>query len=427
MTDDSHFEVPKRTTPTWDMELLISGATTFGLLQVPGLIDRWSIWALTENQMEVQQFVFTLTLYLQFSVLSLVVTFLLHLVLRGYWVALVGMHSVYPDGIRWEAFTRTAPVATEVMKSVAPDFDTLVERADNRATWVFGLGFGLALMMAWPAIVVGALSLVLVLAQKFEWPMAPISLGFWILFGLFVLPIMVAGLVDKVVGARWLAEERAGGLFALFRFYHWLGMSRASNPLIALVQSHSRNPYVTLMMVTAVIAVMASVAMWTLFRMSSLETGAFDGLPATSSAHGRVLFDSHYADSRDRSGTANSPFIPSRVARGDYLPLFVPYRPLVMNRVMAEACPDALLPEARDRGDGLACIARLLDARLDGKPLAIELFSATDPASGQRGSLAMIDIRDLPRGRHVLDLQRLPKPKRFAADQDDRHAIEFWR
>ena len=29
--------LPRRTTPTWELELLISGATIFGLLQLPGL------------------------------------------------------------------------------------------------------------------------------------------------------------------------------------------------------------------------------------------------------------------------------------------------------------------------------------------------------------------------------------------------------
>ena len=33
MNDDS-LKLPKRTTPTWEIELLISGATAFGLIQI---------------------------------------------------------------------------------------------------------------------------------------------------------------------------------------------------------------------------------------------------------------------------------------------------------------------------------------------------------------------------------------------------------
>lgn len=427
MTDDSHLELPKRTTPTWDMELLISGATTFGLLQVPGLIERWSIWALTENQMEVQQFVYTLTLYLQFSVLALVATFLLHLLLRGYWVALVGMHSVYPGGIRWQSFRDQAPVATKAMEEAGSDFSAIIEAADNRATWVYGLGFGVALVMLWPALLVGSLSAVLLIAQKFDWPMQWISTGFWALFGGLVLPIMVAALVDRFVGARWLAEGRAGGLLALFRFYHRLGMSRSANPLLAIAQSNANNKHGTLIMLVVVFLVMGAVATRTIVRMSAFDSGAFDGLPELASSSPHVLFDSHYGDTRDRSGTANSPFIPSRVSRGDYLPLFVPYRPLVMNRVLAKDCPDALVAKARDEGAGLDCIARLLDARLDDRPIPLDLLAATDPASGQRGSLAMIDVSGLARGRHTLSLKRLPAPTKTEDQKHARHVIEFWR
>jgi len=427
MTDETVHDIPKRTTPTWDMELLISGATAFGLLQVPGMIDSWAIWALTENQIEVQQFLFTLTLYMQFSVLTLIITFLLHLLMRGYWVALVGMHSVYPEGVRWEHFRKSSPVATERLLKQTSDFGTLIEAADNRATWVFGLGFGLALVMAWPAMLVGTLSVVLLIAQKFDWPLGPITIGFWIVFGILLMPIVVVGFIDRLFGEQWLAEGRTGTLERVYRFYHRIGMSRAQNPLLAIATSHGKSNSTTTVTVVAVIIIMMGVATSTVMRMTAFESGAFDGLPSMSAAGKHELFQSHYGDLRDKNGTANAPFIPTRVVRGDYLPLFVPYRPIMMNRVLAKECPEALVPSARDAGDGLRCMARLLDVHLDGQPLTIELFAATDGASGQRGTIAMIDIATLSRGRHVLTVNRLQLKDDKSPAEGRAHVIEFWR
>lgn len=427
MTDETVHDIPKRTTPTWDMELLISGATAFGLLQVPALIDSWAIWALTENQVEVQQFLFTLTLYMQFSVLTLIITFLLHLLMRGYWVALVGMHSVYPEGVRWDHFRKSSPVATERLLKKTADFGTLIEAADNRATWVFGFGFGLALVMVWPVLLVGTLSVILLIAQKFEWPMGPISVGFWIVFAVLILPIVVVGFIDRVFGEKWLAEDRTRTLERVYRFYHRIGMSRAQNPLLAIATSQGKSNSTTTIIVIAVSIIMLGVSASTVMRMAAFESGAFDGLPAMNAGGKHELFQSHYGDLRDKSGTANSPFIPARVVRGDYLPLFVPYRPIMMNRVLAKECPESLLPSARDAGDGLRCMARLLDVHLDNQSLAIELFAATDGASGQRGAVAMIDIAALPRGRHVLKLNRLQKRDDDVPPEDRVHVIEFWR
>jgi hypothetical protein len=44
MTDDADHDgeirLPPKTTPTWEVELLVSGATVFGLAQLPPLADR---------------------------------------------------------------------------------------------------------------------------------------------------------------------------------------------------------------------------------------------------------------------------------------------------------------------------------------------------------------------------------------------------
>ena len=98
--------LPARTTPTWEMELLISGATVFGLLQLPGLADRLLFHVHNSSAEPVAAFVLPLWIYVKSALLTLAATFVVHLALRGYWIALVGLSSVYPDGIRWELVAR---------------------------------------------------------------------------------------------------------------------------------------------------------------------------------------------------------------------------------------------------------------------------------------------------------------------------------
>ncbi|MBK8286753.1 MAG: hypothetical protein IPK97_18855 [Ahniella sp.] len=427
MSQDLPHEIPKRTTPTWDMELLISGATIFGLLQLPVAVDRLGLMVLSGNEMQVQQFLYTLTLYVQCSLLTLIATFVLHLILRAYWVALVGMNSVYPDGIRWDYYREQGPVSTDVLSADEPSFEARVDAADNRATWVFGLGFGLALIMVWPALFVGTLSIVLVIGQKFDWRLDLITWAALLVFFLLMVPIMVAGVVDRYFGARWLAEGRADLLKRVFRFYARLGMSRSQNPLVAIAQSHSRNRWATGYVVLAATVVMNIVAVVTVVRMGSFENGAYDGLPPTSAGNELELFPAHYGNQRNTDGTMTSPFIPSMQAKGPYLPLFLPYRPRSMNEALAKACPDALEREASLSGAGLVCMGRLLEPKLDDRVLSLQWFSAVDPASGQRGALAMIDIRELPIGQHRLKLRRLPIPEAGRSEREQWHQIEFWK
>ena len=88
------------------------------------------------------------------------------------------------------------------------------------------------------------------------------------------------------------------------------------------------------------------------------------------------------------------------------------------------------------RGDALAlarlaCLQDLHPVTLDGKPVQdLRYDIASDPRSDRPALLAMIDVRDLPRGRHEL---RIGRPARVGRKQDKDNpdpgydAIPFWR
>ena len=107
------------------------------------------------------------------------------------------------------------------------------------------------------------------------------------------------------------------------------------------------------------------------------------------------------------------------VASSAYLKLVVPYRPGVDDD--AAACA---------RGHGAQRAAALLDClqqrhavQLDGASLpALRYDIGSDPRTDRPALVAMIDVRALPPGRHVL---RIARP---ASDPAAAHAeIAFWR
>ena len=115
-SDSGANEISKRTTPTWEVELLISGATVFGLLQLPAPLHRWLSIAGQAHGESVYQAIKMFGIYIQFSLWILIVTFVMHLFMRGYWIALVGMNSVYPKGIQWEKVKGFGPIYKESLE-----------------------------------------------------------------------------------------------------------------------------------------------------------------------------------------------------------------------------------------------------------------------------------------------------------------------
>lgn len=414
-----------RTTPTWELELLISGATIFGLLQLPELLDQAYARALNLSPRDYVGMISPLWLYAKFAVITLVVTFITHLFLRGYWVALVGLDSVYPGGIRWDR-VETTPLAAASAHRLAPSMPALIERADNRASRVFGVGFGFAMIMLMPvALVVLCLGLGLVVDAI----AGPGHAGwvFGTVLAALMLPWAAARALDKHLGARLDPESRlARALVAVLDFYGRIGMGRGSNPLVALFVSHEGR----LRAGTAAMLVTVPVLTFLLAQMvlarGTLPLGFFVGLEVDDPTSPHASMAAFYAENAtDDPVMIPLPRIRSRVATGPYMELFIPFLPRHHGPAMEAACPAALsiAREPAATRARLDCLAELTALQLDGKPLRIAFDASSDTGTGQPGMLAMVPVGQLTPGRHELSLLSPARPGRTPK----RYRIAFWK
>ena len=423
----AHGGIPHGTTPTWEMEMLLSGATVFGLVALPSQLDRLFFPLMNgTGSGAVVQLLLAGWLYAKFAATTLVVTFALHLALRGYWIALVGLDSVYPGGIRWERL-RMGPLHRAVIEPRVPSIEARIEAADNRATRVFGVGVGMALAMLAPFVIaILAIAVALGLgAVGVEIQGNAVVAVFAVAFG----PLLLAAVLDRRLGSRLApGGPAARAIGAVLRAYDRLGLGRGMNAPMTLFRSNVGATRATSVLVAASVAgtalLMGQVAM-----KVGWAPGSYPGLPGDEDpAAGDVVDPDHYASTRSTEPTfAPKPFVSEKVVNGPYLELFVPYRSQRHGPALVRACPDAV--SAADRGGSarasLDCLATILDVRVDGDSRGVRLDGSTDPATGGRGVLAMVPVADLPPGRHELSLQRVPRPGR--PGEAGRERIAFWR
>jgi hypothetical protein len=177
-------------------------------------------------------------------------------------------------------------------------------------------------------------------------------------------------------------------------------------------------------------AVMAIVLAQAVGPRLGLELGGYLGLPEDEAAAADTLLPRHYASQRGDDATLRPvPHIPDPVVRGGYVRLFIPYFPQRHTPAMQRLCP-AALADAGNAGSRtrLDCLARMHAVAVDGVPVNVPFDAAEDPATGQRGLLAMIPVHDLPRGRHELTLMPSPRTEqRDAEDPPEPYRIPFWR
>lgn len=424
--DQSAEKLPEHTTPTWEVELLISGVAVFAMLQLPGWLMDIVLYLRPRFDESWRGALAVLFAYLVAAAVILAATFALHLLLRAYWIALVGMHSVYPDGIRWERL-RVGPIEREVMKRRNGDFAAMIERADNRASIVFAAGVAMAMLLLTLTVLViivfvAGSAIALALRASID-PDHILMIGAIVLFA----PIVLLHLFDRLVGAR-LSEGGAARrvIAAIFDLYARLGFANRGGVLGMLTSHHGRR-----VQALAGLAMVACILFASFGQVATRHPellGNYDAFPQFENASADTIDSAHYDDQRDPLRSHMAPFIQSAEIDGNYVRLTVPYRPERDAAAMQRHCPAAVATGDADTRAAmiLHCLASLHRVTLDGKDISNLRYEAGSDARTQRPALiAMIDVRGLTPGRHAISIAST-SPEDGPSKASESWIIPFW-
>jgi hypothetical protein len=427
-SDESVDKLPEHTTPTWEVELLISGVAVFAMLQLPGWLNERLMFLLPRFEESWRGSLVVVFSYSMGAAVILAATFALHLLLRAYWIALVGMHSVYPDGIRWERL-RMGPIEREVMQRRDGDFAAMVERADNRASVVFAAGVALAmLLLVLTVMVIAVFAVGVAIDAALHRPVDPVVIlvvGFAIVMG----PVLLINLLDRGLGARLRDGNPLRRLIAAgFDLYARLGLANKGGVLGMLSSHHGRRRVQVIAGMAVVVCLFGAMFGQTAMRKPE-RLGSYAWFPSFDKSVANVVDAANYGDQRDLLRSRAVPFIQSAEIDGHYIRLVVPYQPDRDAAAMQRKCPAAAEVEDADARAGamLRCLAALHPVALDGKPVADLRYDAGSDAQTERPALvAMIDVRTLAAGRHELAIADA-SPEGGDATPSDSWVIPFWR
>lgn len=435
ISDDSRQDpakqFPGRTTPTWEIELLLSGATVFALVQLAGALPEWGGYLLPRLSTLWQQVVGLGLIYFQSGVILLCVAFVLHLMLRAYWVALVGMDSVYPGGLKPERL-RGGPIGRDWVLQRWLPMSEQIERADNNASIVFGLGIGLARVMVYVTFL-GTFSLLFGLGLAAAVGQAE-NAGTWmtVLMMLVFVPYMLALAVDRFLGHRlkpggWVWRAIKGVHAAISA----MGFGRESSPLVTIYTTNvgeDRGNWIVFGLVG-----LAAVASFLTLDMFSddLGPGAYGDFPTLSVESASTIGHVHYASQHEPGESPRSPFLPDLQARGQYLPLVVPYLPirhrhLVTNCEQPAADNDGQEEASDETARLLGCLAGGFHVTLDGEVLSVSPELYSDARRDLRGLLYMIPLAGQSRGRHELVIVLTPADPPKGNEPPPTWRIPYW-
>ncbi|HEY7237226.1 MAG TPA: hypothetical protein VH539_23925 [Gemmatimonadaceae bacterium] len=418
------------TSPTWELELLISGAVLFALFQIPPLLTSFFAHLEPHATSTMLTVLFLVQMYVKAIVYALIASFVVHLVARAYWVGLVGLHSVFPKGVNWENY-KSGPLTLEVYKARLMSLPVVISRIDNFCSMIFSFAFLLVLLFAFTVFICGFFGAV-------AFGVSHAFLGgkqgdnvFLVLSVLAALVPAATSLIDRRYGAR-LGPGAQRWLKRMIVFTYRGTVQGVISPIFIPLLTNVGRTKIRAIFFSSLLGILLVVMAQRLAQKDQLSVNSYDYF-GTSDRFG-VNYRFYENQRAPDDIYERTPSIQSDVIGGPYVKLFIPYVPRRHNAMIAKSCPT--LRPIQGRGlqigadasvpDSLAipvlqCLARIHAVTLDGAPRPDLQFRFYEhPMTGIKGIITYIPADSLARGQHTLTVRQGPAPA-------GTWVIPFWR
>jgi len=406
---------------TDEIELIISGLTTFALFTLPSFLFEQFANYYTHLSLAMLIGGTVGTTVITGLCYGLASCFLVHLLTRAYWVGLIGLRTTFPEGINWERTPGLGPLTRERYRQRIPNLDQAIAASDRVASSLFAVISLIALAVLW----LGLLMLITVIVggvvgAQFGIPTWAITVAFVSLTGLVAGVPALLWLLDAQIGrrrprlaARPVFRRLVGALGTLNGF---ILPQRLILPVQLTLQSNTRPLVFLLSLALGVFLIVAigqiRYAGWTHFSLS----GEFRFLSDEALSGGRR--SGHYQDMRSPLDRLRPwPMIPSYRQQGGFVEWFIPYQPLRDNPMLELLCA-----EATAKADG-ACLKQLWAAELNGEPVALDTFMPTERADLRMlGLTGLVLLAGIAPGLQQLSIVWNPLGDTGTTRIDDRYA-----
>lgn len=424
---------------TRELELLISAGLVLALLQLPDVLDAW--WLRNAVHVGGAAFgtVFTLYYVGKLVAYGLIVAIASHFLLRGLWVAIMGLRSVFPAGVDREKLDQ-GEVFRRFYEGRLLTLEEIESRVDRVAASIFAFVFLFLLifgMLAVWGVVAWLLAFIVTAIAGTDEVVMPVLA---VTFAVYLLLTGFAAAVDRRSKKKPVspAVEKLALRFMRWMYYPTFNFIYA--PVFFTFASHSSRRKMSVLLVTFLYSMIGFFMVSVFFAQGIFGFDSYIYYPGQPGEH--QLRAVHYDNLREEGAPADEPSIQSDVVEDAYLRLFVPYDAREDNKRMHALCPG--VPPLRDDGFFVssrrrrvppariaqlaACFDKVYQIALDGRPVEKPGFVFYRHPHGRvAGRLALIPLTSLTAGKHLLTVRHTPLPGGVKDEDADEFFIPFWK
>ena len=380
---------------SWEPEILISSIVLFGLFQVPALLERLQHF-LTHYSLEIFSWGTadeTMLTLLKVANIWLIAGFMVHLLLRSIWVALVGLSYVYKDGIKVEQLKFKEKFNQALFKNRT--YESNIIRLEEICSTSFAISFLLFMCILGAFFLLSIVALALALAHElfpdfrnYGW-IDPFLMGVVLIY---LIDFLTLGLLKRIpyLSNIYYPAYKVMSLLSLSPLYRKI--------YYGLVSNHK--PW------KSIVAILLFVGISTLMILSIRnEENIADVIQLRVSENDeQLLFPGHY-ENLSGGKPSSRIMIPSDIIDGDVLRVFLVHRSAFEGSYILPLCNYEGRKDTMN-ADTLAmeCLLAFYKLKLDGAPVEADYLFHEKMDTKQIGLQAYLDIAHLDRGMHKLEL-----------------------
>lgn len=395
---------------SWNPELLISGLSIVSIFTISDGVNDFLIRAIIDFNLNALG-VFFAGLYINFALVSLKISFILHLVLRGIWIGFVGLQYAFPDGIRFDKLKGANKLPFLVREYKQPiDLILLLERICSS---IFSFAFFFVGVSLFIIFMIG----VIMLLTKLGLPILYVSI---FVFSLFMLQGALGGLYP-------ILQKRLGKEDIPVLRWTLVWLSRIAVPfffreslLAFMTNINSKLIVVVMLIYSMVMGITGASASDRLILFSKDMQPSFELVEKLRAWKGGTIktpplsmSPNLYADDKKPGEVVEKAIIPSKIIEQSFIELHV---------IGYKRDVDAFEMVNEDSTRKFT-IEPLVQVYLDSTQVKTPVwYYSRFAGTGQESWVTMIDVANLPAGPHELRVDK----SLISVDTDSIILFEGW-
>lgn len=392
---------------SWEAELLVSTIAIFGTFQLFGLIDWWT--NLFINLLSPEQYYtgYIIVFFGLFAVSILASMFVLHFILRAYWVGLVGLNSVFPDySLEDSAYSK---IYTEKILAILPKLKDSIKKVDELCSVIFSVAFTLMLIGMYMAF----MSTILLLLYNLLSPYVHdyILLGIFLAFVILLIFQIIISIIANL--KRFKENEKMQTLY--FNVVKWGGIVMQGpfyKSILQVTMIFGSNFKKKKSMIYMIMAFLFLGIVLTVNQIQ--KTNILYLLTHEKKVDKMNMNPSFYASSNEKNNFLLVPEIKSDFVKENVLKVFIPV--FHHEKKMREnTCNNYITDETRtkeeqrqDKFDNyLDCYKTYHHILINGKEVNVDFLKYDHPRTDQFGVLGYIKLNKAQEGINTLMVKKV--------------------